>query len=620
MKITNQIISSNITMSSSASTKSSQSDGAKLASENDTNAATTTYNAYINESIQETNNRVFGSRTDLDSPYLFQDTSKQSFMGKEKPSLFSVTDEKSYYEQMCLTLPNLWGDDPTVYLSGLQYEYDKSDFDFSVTGPDGTKLYTKPDDGGSHNIIAVIDCFDVDKETEIMYVDDAQETPVAHGEFVASLIESQVNEKNLGYTVDRFDVDITDGALVGGVETLDYIMQNIDDYRAINLSICEYCDYDTVSAAILENVTPENLADYKEKIMTNVMSDEVTELYEMFDCAEGYLPDLESYVEDGTLTQEEADQTYALLILRYKVENVGEFYAKADAIAEAGVPVFMAAGNYDDMFNFGALLTENVEYVGATADIDPTIEDTEYAKNSLVTRYGTETFTGNNVINGKIDVDGNGSGDIDADGIDTDTFYATGTSFASPWTLVKALEEADSAEAEIKNQELENYKNSLNIFELQRYSRVGHNNFINQQNQTTYSNRYLTNRNISWTSSSNTGTGNASLSNNTSVKKTSQKNDTPSYITNQSILNDLDSNINYNTSGTKQKLTYEEAKEDALALLDKLNPKAYEAGTNYYTYGSGSAFRYELPDMTQDKYYGKSFEEVKTMMQENPIR
>lgn len=376
--------------------------------------------------------------------WLFEDISQQSFMGKSIPQLFAD-------------------------YSNTGIDFSTEDWyknDFSASSPTGTTIYTKPNDGGTHNKVAVIDAFNGDNSEVSMSLDSTTSTTISHGEFVASLLESQINEYGLNYTVDRLGIDIVDGVLQNGVEQMDYILANISEYRAVNVSLCDYINYTTVSSIVGYTVTPENLAQAKEEIISIIMSDDVTALYEknLETLNEGYIPDYSELVENGTFTQEEAEQVTNTLILRYKIEQMGEFYAKADKIAEQGVPVFMAAGNYEDQFNLGALLTDNVEYIGANDETftNPyTGYSAGFSSNSLVTREGEETYTGNNVIDGKIDIDNNGSGDISAEGVDTDTIFVTGTSFASPYALVQALYQADTTTA-TNNTSNNNQNNTTN--------------------------------------------------------------------------------------------------------------------------------------------------------------
>ncbi len=391
--------------------------------------------------------------------YTVNDYGYTTWHSGQQPKLFQQNSGyKAYYEQLCVELPGLF----LNYTSGSgtnnnsssnsydsNYTYDPNAV---TTGPTGDAIYTKPTDGGSHDKIAVIDAFNADNDEVCMSLDNTTSTTMPHGEFVSSLIESQVAELGLNYTVDRLSIDIVDGVMTGGVQQMDTILNNIGDYRAVNVSLCEYCDYDIVSTAMQTTITADNLAENKAEIMSLLMGDDVTELYNQYKdtLEEGYLPDFTEAVEAGTITQAESDQLDAILTLRYKIESVGEFYSKADQIAAQGVPVFMAAGNYTDMFNFGALLTNNVEYVGsseATFTNPYTGYSDGFSSNSLVSRTGEETYMGNEVINGEIDVDGNGSGDIDATGVDTSTFFVTGTSFASPWALVQALYQADTGKS-----------------------------------------------------------------------------------------------------------------------------------------------------------------------------
>ncbi len=412
----------------------------------------TANNAIVNETKTAFTEKIisntpsFSTWTSAQPGKLFEDTSNQTYMGKERPKLFACNDAFSYYQQMCLAMPQLFGDGTSTSTGTDSYT---GDSDFSTIGPTGTDIYTKPDDGGSHDKIAVIDAFNSSNPEVCMNVDSTTNTTMPHGEFVASLIESQLAENGLNYSVDRLGVDIVDGVLQGGVEQMDHVLANADQYRAVNVSLCEYCDYDLVSAAIGKTISSSNLAENKSLIMSTVMSDEVTELYSEYSdvLSSGYLPDFTEEISSGNLTQAQAEQIEALLTLRYKVETLGEFYSKADQVASLGIPVFMAAGNYEDQFNFGALLTSKVEYIGSENEVytNPhTGGQGSFSDNTLVSRYGKESYSGTQVINGKIDVDGNGTGDIDATGVDSSTFFATGTSFASPWALVQALNQADT--------------------------------------------------------------------------------------------------------------------------------------------------------------------------------
>ena len=541
--------------------------------------------------------KLFSNRLFANPPYLFSDTSTQSYVNRESASLFSIKSQADYWKQMCLLNPHYFGTDWKAHMKGLVYEYDPNSIDFSKTCPSGKDYYTKPIDGGSHDKIAVIDCFDSNKSAEIMTLDETTDTIMPHGEVVSLIIESQIKENNLNYSVDRMDVDLDDGVMNGGVEALDYIMENIEDYRAINVSICDYCDYDLVSLVVGKEVTPDNLADYKQTIMEAVMSEDVQQMYDMYDVASGYLPDLSEEIKNGVLTEEQVAQIEAILTLRYKVDSVGEFYAKADAIAASGIPVFMAAGNDDKCFNFGALLTSNVEYIGAAADVDDSIKDIGYSENSLVSRYGQETFTGNKVINGKIDLDGNGTGDIDATGVDTSTFGVTGTSFSSPYTLVQVLAESDKYAQEQREKEINEFRNSMNLYELVRYHRSLP-TLVNYQ-----------------TSSGNTGDAirftSDSLTSESGSTKSSAVNYSSSNKTNDNIINKLNSNVNYNTSGNNTKAettTFEKLRNEIAKTID---PRVLQSGSEYYKSGAGSLNRFKKPDMSQDKYYGRSFKDVR---------
>ena len=555
----------------------------------------------------------FDSVMSLSTPpsYLFEDLSNQTYKGKEYPSLLgSNYTESEYWKNVWLVNPHYFKKHWTEYVEGIPYIYDKNGFDFSATCPTGKDLYPKLNDGGSHDRIAVIDCYDKNSSEEAMSVDDDDDVEMSHGEFVASLIESQANEYGLNYKVDRMDINLVDGVMSGGVEALDHIMENIDEYRAVNLSICEYCSYDTVSKALGVEVTPENLAEYKQIIMETVTSEDVTQAYEEWNVGSGQLPDLSEYVETGEMTEDEVDSLYALLTLRYKFEHVGEFYAKADKIAEYGVPVFMAAGNYDNMFNFGALLTSNVEYIGADADVNQyELDDMGFSVNSLVSRYGLESFAGTDVIDGKIDVDGNGTGDIDATGIDLNSFWVTGTSFASPWMLVQVLAQSDYYTAQQEQQkqqqqqeEYQKFLNSMNIFDYVRYC----------NNAQKYADHLIKVGNVSQ-KSANIQSSTQNYQNSSTALNSSSSN--------QSIVGNLDNQINYGTTGNKKSYNDMGYEELSAYFAAEMDAQVLNAGVYWATKGSGSTFRVSPSDViaNEDKYAGMSYKQIAEYMMNNPI-
>ena len=568
---------------------------------------------------------TFNSTKGYSGATLFENTNTQTYMGKQKPQLFAVKDIKTYYEQMCLLLPNLYGTNPSIYKGTYSYDYDPDDFDFSKKGPDGKTVYKKLNDGGSHDKIAIIDCFNSKNDEVCMYIDSTTETKIAHGEFVASLVESQLYEKGLDYTVDRLGIDIVDGEIIHGVEYMNYVLENIDEYRGVNLSIVTYCDYDTVSDLLGETVTPSNLASKKQKIMNIVMSDNATKFYEKYKDVldQGYLPDFSDMVEDGSITQEDADSLTALLELRVMVEEYGEFYAIADEIAKKGVPVFMASGNYSDKFNFGALLTTKVEYIGSSSNsyTNPYTGDTgSYSQNSLVTRKGQATYMGNKVICQQIDVDSNGTGDISAKGVDTSTVFVTGTSFSSPSELVKAIAAGDAASASTSSAN----KASIGTASISAASDEGTTrieNLLSAMQDKVFTLNFAVSDDDS-VKVENEDTDKSEKTTDVKTKKrksnvifnktykqvmpekvaqekeekqllaNNKKTDTKSW---QNIIDDLNSKVDYSTTSVTKSVNTTEMSYSELSayFASKLSKDALSAGSLYYTKGKGSMFRYK---------------------------
>ena len=295
-------------------------------------------------------------------------------------------------------------------------------------------------------------------------------------------------------------------------------------------------------------------------------------------------------VKSGSITQADADSLSALLQLRCLFEEYGEFYAVADEIASQGIPVFMASGNYSDKFNFGALLTNKVEYIGANSDTytNPyTGGNGSFSNNSLVSRKGETTYTGNNVIYGKIDVDNNGSGDVSAKGVDTSTVFATGTSFSSPAELVKAIYKGDTssssktAAAEIcaDNQE----KATVNNTEEEKT--YGYVPVSKKKSNILNSSSKLKKLSLN----GNSQAQNKILDNkNTDLDKSWSP-----------IISDLNSKIDYNTSSTgttAEKTKYMNFKQLSAYFASKMSQEVLSAGYNYFNSGKGKIWRYTPPE------------------------